>query len=318
MVFLNMDFKLSLSLLAVAALSALPANAANKAQDSGSNYQNPWGPANPQGQVNTGFASWVFEQWNPPTQAPAKTPFFIDTVNHTWGINVPADIDGQQGYDAAYRGFTGDGYLDPGQTLSTTAFFTVPGSYSPTETPTEGIDLLAQSSTVPSVNNNYGGFGHQVLGIYLGPSPSGPTFYLAVHNTVSDENPTVWTKIPIPNNVFNSTLNGPLQVDITFKPLAGGNWTLTLVYRTYNTYTYTFYVPVWQSGGVFGGGHWTTVPYTNSYSYWLPNYITLSSGQYGTIWNKLPTEGVDAIRYFCSQGGVTPGGPLEWTNISVQ
>jgi hypothetical protein len=314
-----MQFKLT-SLLLLTTL-ALLANlkAATQASDSGGNYSNPWGPANSQSPANSGFAPWAFDQWNPPTQNPAKPPFFIN--GFLWGINVPADIQGQQGYDAAYRGFTGDGYLDPGQTLSTTAYFTVPGPYyggpyGTVATPTEGIDFFAQSSTVPS--GNYSGFGHQVLGIYLGPSPSGPAFYLGVHNTLSDENATVWTKIPIPNNVFNSTHNGPLQVDITFKPLAGGNWTLTLVYYTYNTYNFTYYVPVWQPGGVFGGGHWTWVPYTNSYSYWVPTFITLSSGQYGATWNKAPTEGVDAIRYFCSQGGATPGGPLEWTNMSVR
>jgi hypothetical protein len=288
--------------------------AANPATDTGSAYQNPWDPTYPQPQTTSGFASWVFDQWNPPTQNPSKPPFFIDTARGAWGINVPADIDSQPGYDAAYRGFTGDGYLDPGQTLSTTAYFTVPGSYSPTETPTEGIDFFAQSSTVPS--GNYRGFGHQVLGIYLGPSPSGATFYLAVHNTLSDENATVWTTIAIPSNVFGSTNNNPLQVNITFKPLAGGNWTLTLVYYTYNTYTYTYYVPVWQPQAF--GGHWTFVPQTNSYSIWVPNFKTLSSGQYGTTWNKAPTEGVDAIRYFCSQGGATPGGPLEWSSMQVQ
>jgi hypothetical protein len=261
-----------LSLFTVAALSVLPnLRAANQANDSASAYQNPWGPANPQSGTATGFTSWVFETWNPPTQNPAKTPFFIDTVNHSWGINVPADTPQAQNYDAAYRGFTGDGYLDSGQTLRTTAYFTVPGSYSPIETPSEGIDLFAQSSTVPS--GRYAGFGHQVLGIYLGPSSSGPTFYLAVHNTLADENPTVWTKIPIPNNVFSSTnnpftsANNFLEISIAFKPLAGGNWTLILTYYTHYTYTFTY--PVWHSG-VFGG-YWTTASYTNSV--WYPKTI---------------------------------------------
>src|SRR6516162_5281680 len=116
-----------LSLLTVASLSVLPnLRAANPATDTGSAYQNPWDPTYPQPQTTSGFASWVFDQWNPPTQNPSKPPFFIDTARGAWGINVPADIDSQPGYDAAYRGFTGDGYLDPGQTLSTTAYFTVP------------------------------------------------------------------------------------------------------------------------------------------------------------------------------------------------
>ena len=312
------------SLLTLTALASLitanSAPAANPANDNGSSYQNPWGPDNPQSSAtNSGFAPWVFDRWNPPTQSPAKIPFFIDTaVNHAWGINVPADINGQTGYDAAYRGFTGDGYLDSGQTLSTTVFFTVPGSYSPTETPTEGIDFFAQSPTVPSgsaTGGNYGGFGHQVLGIYLGPSPSGPTFYLAVHNTLSDENAAVYTKIPIPGNVFSptNTVNNFLKVNIAFKQLAGGNWTLSLIYYTYNTYTFTY--QVWHHSA-FGGWWWTPASFT--YSFWYPNFITLTSGQYGTTWNTAPTEGVDAIRYFCSQGGATPGGPLEWSPMQVQ
>src|SRR5437762_3126975 len=213
-----------LTLLAVAVFSGLPANAANQANDNATGYQNPWDPANPQSNPATGFTPWIFDVWNPRPPNGAKNPFFIDTVNHCWGINVPADTQQAQGYDAAYRGFTGDGYLDSGQTLSTTVYFTVPGSYSPVETPTEGIDLFAQSSTVPS--GPYANFGHQVLGIYLGPSSSGPTFYLAIHNTLSDENPTFWTKIPIPGNVFSPTnnplpgANNFLEVNISFQQLA--------------------------------------------------------------------------------------------------
>jgi hypothetical protein len=313
------------------AMTASGAFAANPANDKASSYKSPWGPANPQFNPSTGFASWVFDQWNPPTQNPVKPPFFIgsSTKGPAWAINVPANIDGQSdfantGYDAAWISFTGDGHLDVGQSFTTTVLFTIPGPYyggpyGTVATPTEGIDFMAQSATVPSAYDN---FGHQVVGLYLGSSPSGPTFTLGVHSTVSDEKPAIYTKIPIPNNVFNSTLNGPLSVDITFKSLAGGNWTLTLVYRTYYTYnyTYTFYWPSYVPGGVFGGGYWTTVPRTisYSYSYWVPNYITLSSGQYGPTWNTAPTEGIDAVRYFCSQGGITPGGPLEWTDMSVK
>jgi len=144
-----------------------------------------------------GFASWVFDLWNPPTQNPSKTPFFIDTKRGAWGINVPADIyDPQQGhydqgYDAAWISFTGDGYLHVGQVFSTTVLFTAPGPYyggpyGTVATPTEGVDFFAQDSTVPF---NYDSFGHQVLGIYLGPTSSGLAFTLVVHTTLSDENP---------------------------------------------------------------------------------------------------------------------------------
>jgi len=270
----------SLSLLAVATLSVLPAKAAHSASDKGSNYQNPWGPANPQFKTNTGFASWVFEQWNPPTQSPAKTPFFIDTARGAWGINVPADILGMQGYDAAWISFTGDGYLHGGQTFTTTVLFTVPGPYLATQTPTEGIDFVAQSATVPS---RYLGFGHQVVGIYLGPSPTGPTFYLAVHPILSDENPGVFRPIDALTRLISAanTANNPLKVRVSYTQLPQGHWVVFLV---------------------------TTVG---------PRVFTsiLTSVQYGPTWNKAPAEGIGAVRYFTSQGGVTPGGPLEWTDM---
>ena len=45
------------------------ARAANLASDNGSLYQNPWGPGYPN-QTGTGFAPWVFDQWNPSTSNP--------------------------------------------------------------------------------------------------------------------------------------------------------------------------------------------------------------------------------------------------------
>jgi hypothetical protein len=56
-------------------------------------------------------------------------------------------------------------------------------------------------------------------------------------------------------------------------------------------------------------GHWTLrleSPNTNT--------VVLTSYEYGATWNTL---GVDGVRYFTSQGGSNPGGPLEWTNRSV-
>jgi hypothetical protein len=276
-----------LSLLLLTTLSVLSARAANPASDSGTQYKNPWGPANPQFQPKTGFASWVFDQWNPPTQAPAKPPFFIDKTRGAWGINVPADINGQQGYDAAWISFTGDGYLHSGQIFSTSVLFTVPGPYyggpyGTVATPTEGIDFMAQSSTVPS---QYDSFGHQVIGIYLGPSPTGPVFTLAVHPSISDENATIYKPIPLLNKLISpaNTAQNPLRVTFGFRQLAQGNWSIFLVaYNGYQVYT-----------------------------------ATLDSTQYGPTWNTASTEGIDAVRYFTSQGGTTPGGPLEWSNMFV-
>jgi hypothetical protein len=62
------------------------ARAADLANDNGSLYQNPWGPGNPQSQASTGFAPWVFDLYNPPTNNPPTSPFFIDTTRGAWGI----------------------------------------------------------------------------------------------------------------------------------------------------------------------------------------------------------------------------------------
>jgi|SRR5271166_723351 len=244
------------------------ARAANPAIDNGSLYQNPWGPVNPQNQASTGFAPWVFDQYNTPI-----SPFFIDTVKGAWGIQVPADSNGTTAYDAAWRSFTGDGALDPGQTFSTAVLFTPPGPYSTTELPTEGVDFFAQDPGVPS---SYDTFGHQVLGIYLGPNtPSGPRFTLAVHNTLSDEQANIYVAIPL---AFTGTLSKPQLVHIHFTQHAQGNWVLKMV------------------SGI--------------------GAVVLTSHEYGATWNTV--QGLDAVRYFTSQGGTSPGGPLEWKHMSVR
>lgn len=43
--------------------------------------------------------------------------------------------------------------------------------------------------------------------------------------------------------------------------------------------------------------------------------LVLTSHEFGATWNAL---GVDAVRYFTSQGGTNPGGPLKWKNRSVR
>jgi hypothetical protein len=279
-----------LSLLTISTLAVLPAKAANPASDKGSNYTNPWGPANPQFNPKTKFADWVFDAWNPPTQNPVPPPFFIDTTRGAFGINVPANIDGTNnyntaGYDAAWISFTGDGHLNAGQSFTSTVLFTVPGpyyggTYGTTDLPTEGIDFMANSTTVPS---QYDSFGHQVIGIYLGPGPSGPVFSLGVHSTVSDEQPAVYKQI-LPNLITPANIaSNPVKITFTYTQLPQGNWLILVVAINGSRVSTTF----------------------------------LSSAQYGPTWNTAPSEGIDAVRYFTSQGGATPGGPLEWTDMSV-
>jgi hypothetical protein len=261
------------------------ARAADLASDNGSLYKNPWGPDNPQNESSTGFVPWVFDQWNPnPSNSdpwrstPPPGLFFIDTVRGAWGINTPADIvSGLGGFDAAWRGLSENGTLaglSPGQTYSTTVFYTPPGTRNGTENPGEGIDFFAQNPGETS-NTNYDGFGHQVFGIYLDTNDQGVTrFDVSFHTTLSDEHPQVNLSIPLP---FTGTASNPQEVKISFTQLAQGNWILKLV-----------------SGD---------------------KTVVLTSQEYGATWNT--AQGVDGVRYFTTQGGNNPGGPLEWKNASV-
>jgi hypothetical protein len=44
--------------------------------------------------------------------------------------------------------------------------------------------------------------------------------------------------------------------------------------------------------------------------------VVLTSHEYGATWNTV--QGLDAVRYFTSQGGTNPGGPLESKHMSVR
>jgi len=260
------------------------ARAATPASDQGSLYQNPWGPANPQNRTTSGFAPWVFDVFDP-SDNPVPNPFFIDTARGAWGIHMLADSPSELGYNAAWTSFKGDKHLNPGQTFSTTVLFTPPAAPNSTkELPTEGVDFFAQDPSVPS---HYDNFGHQVLGVYLGTYSTGTRFIrftLLVHtgNAPSDENPSVIQTIPV---AFTGTATIPQVVEITYTQQAQGHWTLRFE----------------SEASSLGGG----------------KTVILTSHEYGATWNTTAAEGVDAVRYFTSQGGSSPGGPLEWQNRSV-
>jgi hypothetical protein len=76
---------------------------------------------------------------------------------------------------------------------------------------------------------------------------------------------------------FTGTASNPQAVNISFTQLAQGNWVLKMI-----------------SGD---------------------SAVTLTSKEYGATWNT--AQGLDGVRYFTSQGGTNPGGPLEWKNMSV-
>jgi len=95
----------------------------------------------------------------------------------------------------------------------------------------------------------------------------------------------VWTKLadehaPVFTQIplrFTGTASNPQEVKISFTQLGQGNWVLKMI-----------------SGD-------TTLVFT--------------SQEYGATWNT--SQGLDGVRYFTSQGGANPGGPMEWKDMSV-
>jgi hypothetical protein len=213
------------------AMTAVCSYAANPASDNASFYNNPWGPNHPQNRAASGFAAWTFEKFEPPTKGAA---FEIAT-----GIPKAFAIPMAPGYDAAWISFTGDGQLDNAQQYITTLIFNAPG-HSTQGTPTQGFDLMALSPTVPS---HYLNFGHQVLGFYCGQSsPTKYNFWLAIHNTLSDEKPDQYILLPI-----KFTAGMSIQLDYTQG--SAGAWQLTLHPANGNAVVFTSseYGPTWNT-----------------------------------------------------------------------
>jgi len=131
----------------------------------------------------------------------------------------------------------------------------------------------------PTVPSHYDNFGHQVLGIYAGQvSPGGATAFTLLVHTGDAPSDEKPSVIKTLSFPFTGTASQPQKVKIIYTQLAQGHWTLRLESPNIKT-------------------------------------VVLTSHEYGATWNT--TEGVDAVRYFTSQGGTSPGGPLEWKNRSV-
>jgi hypothetical protein len=212
---------------------------------------------------------------------PTPNPFFIDTARGAWGVNMLADTPSEIGYNAAWTSFKGDKHLNRGQTFSTTVLFTPPGAASAEEGPVEAVDFFGQDPAVQSPSD-YLGFGHQVLGVYLAAHTTGTWFTLLVHTTISDEHPSVIQTIPV---AFTGTAANPQVVEITYTQQAQGHWTLRFESK---------------ASSLAGG-----------------KTVILTSHEYGATWITTAAESVDAVRYFTSQGGINPGGPLEWESRAV-
>jgi hypothetical protein len=234
------------------------ARAASPAYDTGANYTNPWSVANPQNNPGSGFGGWQFESY-------PQDNNYSSIQNGRWTLaQYPDDAQNNPPYDAVYRGFGGDGTLDVGQSLNVKLFFTPPGPFTVTgQTPSQGFDLFAQDPLEsPSRYLNYG---HEALGLYLGPHGFGLT-YNDTH--VSDENYTVYKPNAIP---FTGTATNPQEVDLSLTTLGNNAFELALA-TDGNTYTFD-----------------------------------------GTLFNSA----IDGLRFFTSQGGTQPGGPLAIGQMSV-
>jgi hypothetical protein len=215
--------------------TALCSYAADPAQDSAYYYTNPWGPSNPQNRASSGFAPWTFETFEPPTKGPA---FEIDVAKPA---SLAFAIPMAPGYDAAWTSFTGDGQLDSGQYYTTKIIYHAPG-HSTSGTPTQGFDLMALSPSVPS---HYLNFGHQVLGLYLGQTSSSSktySFFLAIHNTLSDEHADQFVTLPI-------RFSGGMSIALQYSQGSAGTWQLKLDPSTGNAVVLTSseYGPTWNT-----------------------------------------------------------------------
>jgi hypothetical protein len=210
--------------------TALCSYAASPAHDSATHYTNPWGSNNPQNRTASGFAPWIFDVGTPSP----KKPFKIDAANSAFAIPM-------SGYSGAYVSFTGDGQLDSGQEYDTTLIFHAPG-HSTTGTPTQGFQLIAQSPTIPP-SSRYHDFGHQVLGLYLGQTSAKEYgFGLAIHNTLSDENPDQWIELPI-------NFEPGMSMKLEFITGSAGAWQLKLHPNNGNAIVLTSseYGPTWNT-----------------------------------------------------------------------
>lgn len=234
------------------------ARAASPAYDTGLNYVNPWNAANVQNNPVTGFGNWQFDNY-------PSNGGYSSIQNGRWTLSQLADdSQGNPPYDAVYRGFGGDGTLDVGQSLNVQLFFTPPGPYTVTgQTPSQGFDLFAQDPL--GSPSRYLSYGHEALGLYLGPNGFG----LAYNDThVSDESYTVYESNAIP---FTGTATNPQEVDLSLTALGNNAFELAM---TTDGKTYTF----------------------------------------GTT---LFSTAIDGLRFFTSQGGTQPGGPLAIGQMSV-
>jgi hypothetical protein len=224
------------------AKSAFGADAANDSPSAGSP------PA------SGGFSAWMTDSHG---VVVGYTGFFLIFEN-TWLLPIPFDqriINGNQtiilpGFNAAMRGFTGDAYLNAGQTFSTNVIFSRPGTGTtggmiPTlaRKPTEGIDFYAQGGGPGA----YLGFGHQVLGIYVTGEVSSPlpAVTLVVHTTISDEHPDVVVKdLPLSPNRLSGA---PITISLT--QLAFGHWVLRFGNTTLTSFKYG---AAWNKGSTQG------------------------------------------------------------------
>jgi hypothetical protein len=234
------------------------ARAASLASDTGLSYTNPWNAANVQNNPVTGFGNWQFDNY-------PSNGGYSSIQNGRWTLSQLADdSQGNAPYDAVFRGFGGDGTLDVGQSLNVQLFFTPPGPYTVTgQTPSQGFDLFAQDPL--GSPSRYLSYGHEALGLYLGPSGFG----LAYNDThVSEETYTAYESNAIP---FTGTATNPQEVDLSLTALGNNHFELALA----------------------------------------------TDGKTYTFDSTLFSTAIDGLRFFTSQGGTQPGGPLAIGQMSV-
>jgi hypothetical protein len=259
------------------------ARAATPASDNGSFYQNPWGPTNPQNRTNSGFAPWVFDLFNPPLTSPPN-PFFIDTARGAWGIIMPPDR-----YETNPS--------PPPPTILVVGYdaawtsFTGDGQLDPGQTFSTTV-LFTPPATITDKDVPVEAVD------FFAQDPNIPSHYdsfghqvLGIYLSVQSSGTSFYLLVHTGNAPSDENPSVIQVLPLPFTGRARSPQKVTIAYTQHPQ------------------GHWTLKVKSGIY------VLLLTSHEYGATWNTL---GVDGVRYFTSQGGFNPGGPLEWKNRSLR
>ena len=254
------------------------ARAATPASDNGSFYQNPWGSTNPQNRISSGFAPWVFDVFNPLYKPPVNPPSL-----NPFFINKAR---GAWGINVPLD----DGVSPFGYYAAWTSF-TGDEQLDPDQTFSTTV-LFTPPATItgteiPTEAVDFFAQDPNIPSRYDSFGHQVLGIYLSVHPSGTSFYLLVHTGTA-PSDENPSVIQ---TLPLPFTGTARSPQKVTIAYIQHPQ------------------GHWTLKVKSGIY------VLLLTSHEYGATWNTL---GVDGGRYFTSQGGSNPGGPLKWKSRSVR